>query len=277
MHTSQAAAHAASTQDSARSAGWELRFAAITDIGLRRTVNQDVYLLHPSRRIYAVADGMGGHEGGELAATLAIETLAAYFDEVGDMIESTPQERRSLQHNLIAGIKLANAAVYQEAAERGTHRGMGTTLVALTFDETRAYWAHVGDSRLYRLRQGRLERLTRDHSLLEETLERHNITSSDAAEFIHNFPYKHVLTRAVGSQYCVDVSVAFSQLEPGDIFLATTDGVHNALSDDELASVLRAHTDDLSAACQAIAQLTLSRGAPDNLTALLVETHTPGR
>ncbi|WP_158542441.1 PP2C family protein-serine/threonine phosphatase [Lujinxingia litoralis] len=277
MHTSQSAAHAASIEDYAHSAGWELRFAAITDIGKRRTVNQDVYLLHPSRRLFAIADGMGGHEGGELAAILAIETLAAYFDEVGDMIERTPADRRSLQHNLIAGTKLANAAVFQEAAERGSRRGMGTTLVALTFDETRAYWSHVGDSRLYRFRRGQLERLTRDHSLLEETLERHNITHRDAAEFVASFPYKHVLTRAVGNQYSVDVSVAFSELEAGDVFLATTDGVHNALDDEEMAGLLRDHPTDLSAACQAIAQLTLSRGAPDNLTALLVQAHGPRR
>lgn len=275
MNTSEARPHAHADLHSTRTKKWEFRHTAITDVGQRRDANEDFYLLDPDRQLFVIADGMGGHAAGEVASEMASQTVAAYFEETGlpeSLGDGSGQQGPSLQAHLVQALKIANASVFQEATENVEHKGMGTTLVALAFHDDYAYWAHVGDSRLYRLRGERLMPLTRDHSLLEQTLDRHDLSSEEAAQLSESFPYKNVLTRAIGSRYVANVDAESSILQDGDAFIMTTDGVHDVIGHYKLQEIIRKHRPDWNDACQAIVAEANHLGGPDNITALIVET-----
>ncbi len=276
MHTSQARQHAHTRLRSVAGQRWEFHYTAISDVGRKREANEDYYLLHPDRQLFVIADGMGGHSSGEVASRMTCETVAAYFDEADLPRRLGPETglQQSLQQHLVQAIKIANASVFQEAVENPARQGMGTTVVALTFCGDHAYWGHVGDSRLYRLRTDDLQPLTRDHSLLEQTLDRQDFTEEESAQFTENFPYKNVLTRAVGSRYVVDVDVDSAPLQNGDLFIMTTDGVHDVLGVDKLGELLVQHRPDWNDGCQAIVAETNHLGGPDNITALCVEVRS---
>ncbi len=271
MITSETRSQAFTELEATPRGKWELRHTAITDVGRRREVNEDFYLIHPERALYVVADGMGGHAAGEVAARMTCETLAAYFDET-ELPDSIPgPDDKPLENHLVQAIKIANATVFEQASQRSDRRGMGTTVVALTFHDDRAFWAHVGDSRLYRLRKGDLQPLTKDHSLLEKTLERQDLSTAEAEELIENFPYKNVLTRAVGSRYVVDVDVGSIPVEEGDLFVMTTDGVHDVIGSNRLFDLLYLHRGDWPEACRSIVAEANRVGGPDNITVACVE------
>lgn len=277
METSQARHYAYAHIDQFEHQDWTFRSAAISDIGQRRKVNEDYFLLYPKRQLFLIADGMGGHAAGEVAAELTCQTIAAYFDEVD--LPAHPnlriQSTSSLPEHLSHSIRFANAAVFQEATENPSRRGMGTTIVALTFSGDRALWAHVGDSRLYRLRNQHLRPLTRDHSLLEQALATQNFTPQEARHFRENFPHKNVLTRAIGSRYNLHVDLGTAEVQDGDLFLMTTDGVHDLLPQELIQHILLTNAPHWDQACQAIVDHANQAGGRDNITALCVETrHT---
>lgn len=244
--------------------GWALSFAAISDVGQRREANEDFYLLYPERSLFVLADGMGGHAAGEVAARMASETIAAYFDE-----EDLP--RSHLHEHLRRAVQIANASVFDEAQDNPSLRGMGTTLVAMSFDNDRVYCAHVGDSRLYIYRDETLGVLTRDHSLLEDAIASQDLSHREAQDFRRAFPYRNVLTRAVGSRRDVDVDLAILDLKEGDIFLLTSDGVHDVIGPSLITEIIRSHRPDFASAAEAIVKETNSAGGPDNITALFVQ------
>lgn len=273
MQTSQARQYAYADLDHFIHDHWLFRYAAISDIGMQRKLNEDYYLLYPERRLFLIADGMGGHAAGEIAAEMTCQSIAQYFDEVGLpprqglRLNSTS----TLPEHLARSIRFANAAVFQEASENPTRHGMGTTILALTFTGDHALWAHVGDSRLYRLRGQRLLPLTKDHSLLEQTLATQNFSPIEARQFRQTFPHKNILTRAIGARYNVDVDLASAEVQDGDVFLMTTDGVHDMLPHGLIEHILldcRPHWDE---ACQAIVAQANHAGGRDNITALCVE------
>lgn len=274
MQTSKIHSHSVYTGlDSARTERWEFHYAAGADVGQRRDINEDFFLLHPDRQLYLVADGMGGHAAGEVAAHIAGETIAAYFDEAGVPRRPSSQFEpdESLHQHLVQAIKLANATIVEEASDRPETQGMGTTVTAVTFFGDHAYWAHVGDSRLYRLRGDTLEPMTRDHSLLERTLESQDLSEQEAAHLIEHFPYKNVLTRALGSRYVVDVDVNAAPLQDGDLFVLTTDGVHDVIDDELLAHLLIHHRPHWHQACEAVITEANRAGGPDNITLACIE------
>ncbi len=273
MLTSETRSHAVSELQTAHSEHWRFRHTAITDVGQRRSVNEDFFLLDPDRDLYVIADGMGGHAAGDVASRLAGETLAAYFEET-DMPrqpDKGSEDSESLPHHLVQAVKIANTAIFEEAAERADRQGMGTTVVVLTFFGDRAHWAHVGDSRLYRYRDGTLRQLTRDHSLLEQTIDRHQMSGEEARRLSDQFPYKNVLTRAVGSRYLVDVDVDSAPLNDGDLFLMTTDGVHDTIDDGQIAAELQDHRRDWDRALESIVACANRAGGPDNITVAGIE------
>ncbi|MFU8803442.1 MAG: PP2C family protein-serine/threonine phosphatase [Bradymonadaceae bacterium] len=249
----------------------DLRYSGATHIGQRRTVNQDRFLIVPNHNLFMVADGMGGHAAGEVAARMAVDMVAMYFRE-GSRSNSPPGEKTG--HRLANAVRLANTAIFQESVDDPTKQGMGTTIVALVFEGRTAYWAHVGDSRLYRIRDGAIMQLTEDHSLLNETIAQQNLQGPELREFVDSFPYKNVLTRALGVRYHIDVDQDGAPVQDGDIFLITSDGAHNLVTDLEMRDIVLANcraAGELQLAADEIIRLANERGGPDNVTLNLVE------
>ncbi len=239
--------------------------AACTHVG-RRSNNEDSHCALDPMGLYAVADGMGGYAGGEVASRLAIETLEHFVrrntfdDNVTWPFALDP--RLDLDANLLAtGVKLADAHI--AAARTGRLKSMGTTLATLLTRGDRAIIGHVGDSRVYRLRQGVVTPLTRDHSLYEELLALGSEVGDRA-----DFPHANVITRALGLKPPVQVDLRVEALRPGDVFLLCTDGLYDSVSPEEMTAALR----DLppSDAARHLVDLAYTHGSRDNITAVVV-------
>ncbi|HYX40750.1 MAG TPA: protein phosphatase 2C domain-containing protein, partial [Pyrinomonadaceae bacterium] len=237
-----------------------LETAAVSDRGLneKRPLNEDSYLLDAERRIFAVADGVGGAEAGEVASQTAVEVLAEAFrhhkdgDDIEDLME--------------LAIQRANASIYQLAHEQRHFAMMATTVVALHLAGRRATFGHVGDSRLYRLApDGTLHRETDDHSIVEEEVRAGRMTAEQAA----HHPSRNVISRALGAEATVEVDMKTREVEDGTIFLLCSDGITRHIPDKELSELLQ-RADALEAACAEMKRLCYERGAEDNLTAVAV-------
>jgi protein phosphatase len=236
--------------------------AGLTDVGRERTHNEDRYIVVPELNLYVVADGMGGHQSGEVASKLAANTIASYFRN-GDAARS----RRTLHDRLRSAVATANAKIYARADDERAYRGMGTTVVAAVFSpiESMLHVAHAGDSRCYMVRGGRITQLTRDHSLVADALlERPDLTESDLAYLPRN-----VITRALGMGPTVDVDMRSERVEVGDVFLLCSDGLHGLVADDELIEIVR-RTQDLEGACARLVERANTHGGRDNITAVLI-------
>lgn len=230
---------------------------ALTDTGLVRPKNEDSFLSLPQTQLWLVADGMGGHEGGQFASKSIVEAV-----EAADL----PDGFEAAADALSAAIHAANQRIFATARDAG--RMMGSTVVALLLrgDEFAVFWA--GDSRAYLLRDDRLIQLTRDHSQVQDMLERGLMSEADAADH----PMRHVLTRAVGVQPTLEIDAIRDQFTRGDLFLLSSDGLHGVLSDDEIAAILRRQG---IGANRALVDACLQRGAPDNVTVTLVSASEP--
>lgn len=234
--------------------------AGLTDVGRERTHNEDRFILLPEFHVYVVADGMGGHQSGEVASRMAASTIASYF-------RSEERARDGTGERLVAAVTDANAKIFARADDSRAHRGMGTTVVAAAYAplESTLYVAHAGDSRCYRVRGGAIQQLTRDHSLLQDALlERPELTESDLAYLPRN-----VITRALGVAPTVDVDLAKVRVELGDVFLLCSDGLHGLVEDDELARILGEAT-VLTDACERLVARANENGGKDNITAVLI-------
>jgi PPM family protein phosphatase len=231
-----------------------MRTAVRTDTGRRRRRNEDAYVCEPP--LFAIADGMGGAQAGEVASKLAAAVLAeAGGDERGeDRVRSLIQE--------------ANRRVFRRSSEDAAASGMGTTMtVALVDADTGTIvLGHVGDSRAYRVRGGELDQLTEDHSLVGE-LRRSGQLSREEAEA---HPQRSVITRAVGTEPDVDVDVETIRAEPGDLFLLCSDGLTDMVSDGEILSLLE-QSDDLNTAARALVDAANRGGGEDNITVVLFQ------
>lgn len=226
------------------------RIAAVTDIGHVRDQNEDRYLV--AEPVVAVADGMGGHLGGEVAAQLAVETL-----------ERLTQRREG---SLADRVREANRAVWERSRSDPTVAGMGTTLTAVELGEGRARVAHVGDSRAYRFRDGELLRLTEDHTVVHRMVLEGQLTEEQAE--LH--PYRNILTRVLGVEPAVDVDEAEVDLRPGDRLLLCSDGLTGMLPERRILQVLAEETDPRSAADRLVAEANAAGGV-DNITVIVVD------
>ncbi|HSZ36892.1 MAG TPA: Stp1/IreP family PP2C-type Ser/Thr phosphatase, partial [Acidimicrobiales bacterium] len=234
-----------------------LRSGSATDVGRVRSINQDMPLERPN--LYAIADGMGGHVGGEVAARVAVETLALAF------------EREPTIAGLLGAFSEANAAVWHESQSNSGLRGMGTTLTAVALvggDEGRdtLALANVGDSRAYVYSDGRLFQVTADHSLAEERMRHGEMTEAEAA--VH--PQRHILTRALGVSSEVQTDMWELQLRTGDRVLLCSDGLSNEVGMDEMASILGEVSDPEEAAVQLV-DAANEHGGADNITVIVVD------
>jgi serine/threonine protein phosphatase PrpC len=239
--------------------------AAVSDRGLneRRPLNEDSYLLDGERRIFAVADGVGGAEAGEVASKTAVEVLDEAFRH---QVEGT-----DIEDLMELAIQRANASIHQMARDHARLANMATTIVTLHLDGNVATIGHVGDSRLYRMSpDGKLFRETEDHSIVEEEVRAGRMTPEQAI----NHPSKNVISRALGAEETVEVDLKTIQVEDGTSFLLCSDGITRHIPDNELRLILLTQ-DGLPDLCEELKRKCFERGAEDNLTAVLVRVGDP--
>jgi protein phosphatase len=239
------------------SGGLTFEWAERSDVGLSRSSNQDccgAAVAPDGARFWIVADGMGGHAGGETASRVAVEAAT----------ESFAAGRGDLALRLRLAIQAANRAVIDTARGDRSLAGMGTTAVAVAFDDAGACVANVGDSRAYRLRRGRIEQLTRDHSVVAELVRRGAISEEEA--LIH--PRRHEVLRSLGFEPGLDVDVDPLDAAPGDVFLLCSDGLTGVVDDAEIAALCGQRP--LREAARALVDAANARGGPDNVTVQVI-------
>ena len=251
--------------------------AARTDVGRKRDHNEDNLCVVDDEHLFIVADGMGGHEFGEVASQIAVETVASFFRETSQDDEITwpfkLEEGRTYEGNrLSAGIKLANLRIREASSSSESQRKMGTTIVAIHITDTIAHVAHVGDSRIYRVRSGNFEQITRDHSLWNQYMDSEEEITDEMREYIGR--YKNVITRALGMHDSVEVDVFDHDVEDGDIFMLCSDGLTDMLENEQILGFIDAHGDDLDVCCEHLVAAANEAGGVDNITVMLVRvTH----
>lgn len=248
----------------------EIIVSAGTDVGRKRSLNEDRYIVLEKKRLVMVCDGMGGHNAGEVASELAVETIAGFFNklsekEVEQICRDVTAGLPAAVKKIIAAIRIANQSILLQAAADVRRKGMGTTLVLLWLDEKYIAAAHVGDSRLYRYRDGQLLQLTHDHSLLCELMEKGEISENEAREF----QKKNVITRALGTDQNVKIDLLFDSIQEKDRFLLCSDGLTGPVSDSEISAILGETSTD-KIALQRLIDLANQKGGPDNITTALV-------
>ncbi len=249
--------------------GLRIEVAGETNVGMKRAHNEDNFSIIEEGGLYIVADGMGGHASGEVASKMAVDSLKEFFESTANDPERTwpykmDRSRGYEENRLITGIKLANLRIYESAQRDSRQRGMGTTIVSLFAVEDGVYVAHVGDSRVYRVRDGKIELLTEDHSLLNDYIKMRRLTPEEIA----NFPHKNVIVRALGMKDTVKVDTRYEQPRAGDVYVLCSDGLCGPISDDEILELVVEHQDLRTAASKLIERAN-SNGGPDNITVVL--------
>jgi protein phosphatase len=246
-----------------------IEVAGETNVGMKRTHNEDNFSIIEEAGLYIVADGMGGHASGEVASKMAVDSMKDFFSSTAEDPERTwpykmDRSKGYEENRLITGIKLANLRIYESAQRDPRQRGMGTTIVTMFAVEDGVYVAHVGDSRGYRIREGKIEQLTEDHSLLNDYIKMKRLTPEEIA----NFPHKNVIVRALGMKDTVKVDTRFEQPRAGDTYLLCSDGLSGPVTDPDMLDIVTNST-DLKTAASRLIQRANEHGGPDNISVVL--------
>ncbi len=243
-----------------------MKFAARTDIGKYRTLNEDSYFIDEEIGLFVLADGVGGHDAGDLASGIAVAVFQEWADEIhklpADSIDSSPTGRLETLKELV---NEANHRVYERSLTRSFSNGMGTTIIGGFITPSELIYAHVGDSRLYILRDGVLEQITTDHSLVQKLVDIGQLTAQEARVHRH----RNIIDRAVGFEPTVDIDCEICPLNPDDIVLACTDGLHDMIVDDTEIARIIIDASDLDAASRGLIDKVLDYGGKDNVTLVL--------
>jgi serine/threonine protein phosphatase PrpC len=248
-----------------------IRYFAVSDIGLRRKRNDDAYTIYDTAAtitvhngrglLFAVADGLGGHACGHLASQMACRELKAFFDDSFSGCLAGQIARRLAELVERIDLRIKEQAVAEPACE-----DMATTLSALAITENWTVIGHVGDSRIYRLRKDRLEQLTSDHTFVQEMIDEGELTPESAA----SHPLRNMLTRALGTQEPLEkVDTAIVDAAPGDHFLLCSDGLHSMMSSETITAILKSQTDPKKSA-EKLLQRALEKGGRDNVTIIVI-------
>jgi serine/threonine protein phosphatase PrpC len=235
-----------------------IEYGTHTDQGRTRTSNEDSFAASARSKLFLVADGMGGHAAGEIAsqmAATAMEQLVANDDEYDD-----PEER------LRSAALGANTRVYESQAKSPELSGMGSTLTALSFHGRQYYIVHVGDSRAYLLREGVLDQLTRDHSLVWHLYESGVLRKDE----LSSHPQKNLITRSIGPHAHIEVDLERGEAREGDVYLLCSDGLSDVVSDEEIRDVLSSTGKSPQEMSETLVQMANEAGGPDNITAVVV-------
>lgn len=242
-----------------------------TDVGRRRKLNEDNFLIDPEPGLFAVCDGMGGHNAGEVASKMAIETLQAFIEKSHREKEITWPYGLDVNlsfdgNRLKTAVKLANKKVFRAADNREDYTGMGTTAVAALVSENVLTVGSAGDSRCYLLRAGKLTQLTRDDSWVSAALGE-GILNQDEIE---RHPLRNVITKAVGAKDTIELDVVEQKLEPGDLALICSDGLHAMLSDDQILAALTPVPATLEEGAAKLIDAANEAGGKDNVSVVLL-------
>jgi PPM family protein phosphatase len=231
-------------------------FAGLTDKGMVRSANQDSYHIDPDGRFFIVADGMGGHAGGEEASRIAIETAHTYLERHW---EDEPDTKNLLAQALIA----ANDAIVADQEQNAQRGDMGTTLVMILFRDDLVWSAHVGDSRLYRLRGDKLDLITEDDTWVARAMKLGQLNADEAR--VH--PLRHVLSHCLGRRDLRQINIQTQDINPGDRILLCSDGLTEEVPHDEIAIHLQSETEAIAA--QALVDAAKQHGGSDNITVII--------
>lgn len=245
--------------------------AGISDVGLQRDHNEDSFAILNEQELYVVADGMGGHRAGDVASRLATDAIVEFFRATASEDVTWPfhfDARLSEEENrLLTGIRIANRQILERSARSRECHGMGTTVVGALFSprKQKMYIGHVGDSRAYRIRDGAIRQMTRDHSLVNDYL----LAMPELTEEQRSELPKNVITRALGMQDHVTVDLQSDDAAVGDLYVLCSDGLSGMIEDHEILEIV-GNTQDLEEACRRLIQVANEHGGEDNITALIV-------
>lgn len=247
----------------------------LTDIGRVRDHNEDAIGCDHDLGLVVLADGMGGHRGGEVASAITVNTI---MESLGSELKKLPQgsldetSGRSLESIAVYdAIYSANHKVFSASQDNTQYRGMGTTVVVLLFYDGRFTVAHVGDSRLYRYRDGYLEQITNDHSLMQEMVDRGFYTPEQAETSLN----RNMVTRAVGIEETVEIDVLEGIVQTEDIYLLCSDGITDMITDDDIRSTILNNSGDLKATASELIRMANEAGGRDNISAVLARPFKP--
>lgn len=248
--------------------GMRVRFAGDTNVGMKRAHNEDSLYLPETERLAIVADGMGGHASGEVASKLAVETISGFFKTTQDEQRLTWPFKMDRGHRydvnrLVTAIKLANLKIHEQAQRDPRCHGMGTTVISVLFLDDALVVGHVGDSRLYRKREGLLEQLTEDHSLLNDYIKMKHLSPQE----IEAFPHKNVIVRALGMRDTVQVDIHVDAPRLGDVYILCSDGLSGMVTDEQIAEIAGSGQ-DLDGICEQLITLANQNGGLDNVTVI---------
>ena len=250
--------------------GMRVRFAGDSNVGMKRAHNEDSFYLPESERLAIVADGMGGHASGEVASRMAVETIVGFFKATQDDQQLTWPFKMDHGHRydvnrMVTAIKLANLKIHEQAQKDPRCHGMGTTVVSTLFLDRALIVGHVGDSRLYRRRDGVIKQLTEDHSLLNDYIKMKNLSPDEIAAF----PHKNVIVRALGMKDTVQVDVHVDKPALGDLYVICSDGLTGMVKDEEIEAIATSD-DDLDVICEKLITTANKNGGLDNITVVAV-------
>lgn len=245
-----------------------MRSVGKTDIGLVRKVNEDSFICEKlegsdDSYLYIVADGMGGHNAGEVASSMAVNEVAAYIRE---NIEALRLGDKEIQDLIRDAILYANDKVYKTSIIKSSCLGMGTTLSMVLIKGGSLYIGHVGDSRVYLIRENEISMLTEDHSLVAELIKSGTIKPEEA----NSHPQKNVITRALGTEYTLEPDVKQFDMQRGDYILICTDGLSNAVNEEDMVYTVK-NSSDLNEACELLVNKAKERGGFDNITVVIIQ------
>ncbi len=246
----------------------------LTDVGRKRKQNEDSLLINEDLNLYIIADGMGGHSGGEFASRMAVQTIEETIrsltsDPEATVISGVNTEEAQMGDRINYAIQMASKKIYDRALYDSSLKGMGTTTVAALFENGKAYIANVGDSRAYMFREKEMIQITSDHSLVNEQVKAGLISQKDAK----GHKLRNVITRSVGYQEEVEIDVRTFDVQLGDKFLLCTDGLSNMVDDAEIKKTVISYP--LKEACRKLIDLANEKGGEDNITVLMMVVTDP--
>jgi len=244
--------------------------AGATDIGKLREADEDAFLIDDERGLYLVADGMGGHQGGGYASKKALEIIRdeiIKLEQIQDITQplQTLGDRTLTQTRLLRGIQRTNQELFETSIREPQLRGMGTTLTALQFDNKYANIAHIGDSRAYQIREGKIIQLSEDHSWVQEQVKMGVLSQEEA----RNHPLKNIITRSIGHEREIKVDLFKTEYQTKDKYILCSDGLTNMVSDEEILKTIQEM--EMQTAIAKLIERANEEGGYDNITIILVE------
>jgi serine/threonine protein phosphatase PrpC len=245
----------------------QVKIAGFTDIGLRRNHNEDHIGFNQQLGIAVLADGMGGHQAGEVAAHMAVGSVLEKLQKLSETESLAPITSSKLLEFISNTISHSNTIIFNAAKSIDEHKGMGTTLVAAVIKDSRIYAGHVGDSRLYLFRDRALSRITRDHSLAQDLIDKGFYTEEEAK----TASVGHIVTRALGTKAEVEVDTIEHDALPNDVFLLCSDGLSDMVADWLIEETLADHRTDRNEAAKKLILLANRNGGKDNISVILMQ------